>query len=547
MYFLAFWLIKLFRPVIEKSGADYTLVQLIVKCKITMDNRKPFSPNDTRKERNSSFWRQLITYLLFGGMFGMLIGSNPSISTSLFATFSFLMMVSTMSMISDFSTLLLDTRDNTIIIPRPVSERTFLLARIFHITTYILTISLSFSIIPLIVIFIKFNPFAGIVFFGEVLISTLIGIFITHIFYLSLMKYTSGERFKDIIAYFQTALTILFMGGYQLLPRYLSKVDFKGISSWWMMIIPSTWMARTTEVCATFHMTTFDVCAILLGFVVPVLGIWLVIKVLAPGYLRKLESLEQGELKEKDKKSRPRKFTIFSTLGSLVTRTPSENAAFQTIWKLIGRDRNFKQTIFAMMGSVFIMVFILVFQQSKSIEVLRNTSKYLFLIYAPFFFLFSLTANIRYSNNYKSAWIYVVAPISKPGEIISGTYKALIIKIFVPVFILCNSITLYFWGFGFIWQIISGFFLNIFAILLLMLIFKSHLPFSQESKATNSSSKFATSLLMFAISFGLGGFHFLLITYHINVLITLAFSTGICWAFFRILRMRNWNRIEVIG
>jgi hypothetical protein len=359
------------------------------------------------------------------------------------------------------------------------------------------------------------------------------------------MKYTSGERFKDIIAYFQTAMTILFMGGFQLLPRYLAHIEFKSISSWWTMLIPSTWMARTIEACTTFQITGSVILAILLGIAVPAFGIWLVIKVLAPGYLRKLNALEQGEMNGDVKKDVQITWSISGVLSLLFTRSSSESAAFQTVWKLIGRDRNFKQTIFAMLGSVFIMVFIMVFQQFNSTEALKASYKYLYLIYVPFFFLFSLISSIRYGNNGRTAWIYMVAPLRKPGEIISGTYKALIIKIFVPVFMICNGVTLYFWGINLVWQIIAGLFLNIFAILMVMLIFKSHFPFSREIKATNTGTKFIASLLMFFISFGLGGLHYLLISNHVHVAITLALCMTGSWIFFTILRQRNWDRIEV--
>ena len=193
------------------------------------------------------------------------------------------------------------------------------------------------------------------------------------------------------------------------------------------------------------------------------------------------------------------------------------------------------------------MVFIMVFQKFQSVDELSHSQKWLFLIYIPFFFHFSLVANLRYSQNFKSAWIYSVAPISKPGEIISGSYKALMIKIFIPVFVMCNSITLYFCGISYVWQVITGLFLNVFAILLLMILFKGHMPFSQERKTTNAGTSFAVSLLMFGISFGLGGLHYLFVYYRINIFIVMIISIALSWMLFTILRKKNWNRIEAIN
>jgi len=544
MYVLALFLLTIFRSLINKGGADFNQVKTIVKCKITMDNRKSLTPTDQKKERNRTFLLQLLFYFIFGMMFGVLIGSNPSVSTSLFVTFSFLMMLSAINMIADFSTLLLDTRDNTIIIPRPVSERTFLLARIFHISSYILSISLAFSIVPVIAIIVKFHILTAIVFLIEVLLCTLFSIFLTHIFYLSLMKYTSGERFKDIIAYFQTVMTILFMGGYQLLPKYLQHVEIKDISSWKMLLIPSTWMAQTTEVAATFQINWYSTTAIILGMIIPIAGIWLVIKVLAPGYLKKLVVLEQGDRKETATRTTTSSKGLYGILARIFTKTSTENAAFQTIWKLTSRDREFKQTVFAMIGSVAVLVFVFVFKDNSSTEALKHSYKYLYLIYAPFFFLYSLTANLRISNNFRSAWVYTVAPIERPGEIITGSYKALIIKIFIPVYILCNLVTVYIWGPGYTGQIIEGLFLNILLILVVMLMFKSHLPFSQERKTTNKGTSIVSAILMFMVSFGLGGIHYLLVRYNVNLIAVLVITMIGCWVLSNMLRNRSWKMIE---
>lgn len=541
MYALAFLLIGLFRKFIEKSGADYRQVRTIVKYKIIMDNRKSLSPTDQKKERNYAFILQLLFYFIFGVMFGVVIGTNPSLPTSLFVTFSFLMMLSAINMIADFSTLLLDTRDNTIIIPRPVAERTFLLARIFHISSYILSITLAFSIVPVIAIIVKFTVLAAFVFLIEVMMCTLFSIFITHIFYLSLMKYTSGERFKDIIAYFQTIMTILFMGGYQLLPKYLKHIEIKTIDDWTMLLAPPTWMAQTTSAFVGFHFNVFSISSILLGLIIPLAGIWLVIRVLAPGYLKKLVVLEQGDRKHVSTKIVSSKNGIQGKLAYLFTRTSIENAAFQTIWRLTSREREYKQTIFAMIGSVVIIVFVIIFKDSSNVETLKYSNKYLYLIYAPFFFLFGIVTNLRISNNFKSAWVYTVAPIEKPGEIISGAYKAVIIKVFVPLFMLCNAITIYIWGASYIGQIFEGLLFNILSIVTLILLFKSNLPFSVERKEARNWSNILSGFIMFLVAYGMGALHNLMVHFKVNEIIMILIAMLGCGIAFKVLRNRSWK------
>lgn len=545
MHYLAFFLIRIFRKLIENLGADYNQVRLIVKLKLTMDNRKPLNPSDTKKERNSSLWLQLFVYFFMGIMFSVLIGTNPSVLTSMFISFSFLLMISSLNMIAEFNTLLLDTRDNTIIIPRPVSEKTLLFSRIFHITTYILFICLSFSILPIIVTSVKYNIVAGIFLFLEVILSALFSIFLTHAFYLILMRYTSGERFKDIIAYFQTFISILFMGGYQLLPRYINHMNID-VTSWAMMFAPPTWMAGALTLVSTFQFTAFNVVALLLSLIIPIAGIWIVIKYLAPGYTRKLVQLEQGELKVANKPAVSKTTSLLEYLAKICTSSSSENSSFQVIWKLASRDRTFKQGIFASIGSLAVLVLILVFKDWNW-DTLQQSRKYLFLIYMPFYFLFYLILSLKYNDNNQTSWIYLSAPLNKPGEIISGAYKALIVKFYLPLFILINVITVIGSGTWIIPYVAIGFFMNIFIILLIFSLFKSDLPFSIEKKATNSGNNVVFSILMLLGAVALGGTHYFVLDFlKANVWITMVVSITCCWLSFRLVQTKNWSQINPV-
>src|SRR3546814_18687659 len=57
-----------------------------------------------------------------------------------------LMCVLALMLISEFSTILLDTRDQFIILPRPVADRTFSVSRILHIGILLLVLLTGLSL-----------------------------------------------------------------------------------------------------------------------------------------------------------------------------------------------------------------------------------------------------------------------------------------------------------------------------------------------------------------------------------------------------------------
>src|SRR6478609_1286718 len=129
-----FWLkvLDLLKPLFTWQGVDYVQLRAIVGTKLVMDNRRPFSlrVQQQQKESSSSFIYTMLFGALIGFVISFVISSIPSLIISFTIYHSFLIVMIMMLLISDFSSVLLDTSDNTIILPRPISSKTFFAARI---------------------------------------------------------------------------------------------------------------------------------------------------------------------------------------------------------------------------------------------------------------------------------------------------------------------------------------------------------------------------------------------------------------------------------
>ena len=100
-----------FKYIFEKLGINYQLMRRILQVKLTMDGRRVptvMNREEKRKDKNNNFAYSLILYGVYSLIFVpfILAGQNYIYQMSIvFAIFIFIMMT---SLISDFSSVLLD-------------------------------------------------------------------------------------------------------------------------------------------------------------------------------------------------------------------------------------------------------------------------------------------------------------------------------------------------------------------------------------------------------------------------------------------------------
>ncbi len=64
------------------------------------------------------------------------------------------------------------------------------------------------------------------------------------------------------------------------------------------------------------------------------------------------------------------------------------------------------------------------------------------------FIFITAISNLIYSDKYKAAWVYFVAPLAAPGRLLSGAWKAALVKFLLPVYIAVSVFACAIWGCG---------------------------------------------------------------------------------------------------
>ena len=219
--------LRLFKGLFEKFGIDYDAMQKILSIKLTMDQRRVptiFNASSKKKEGNH-FFKSLWIYALYGLILVpfLLLGTNYIFQMSL--VFGMIIFIIMTSMISDFSTVLLDVRDKNILNTKPINGRTISAAKIMHVMIYMTVITGAFVAIPLLVGLVRHGIVFSIVFFIDLVFTLLFVVVLTALIYLFVLRFFDGERLKDIINYVQIILSVGVIAGYQILIHSFNMVE----------------------------------------------------------------------------------------------------------------------------------------------------------------------------------------------------------------------------------------------------------------------------------------------------------------------------------
>ncbi|MGZ2370622.1 hypothetical protein ACXR6G_12635 [Ancylomarina sp. YFZ004] len=544
-------IIRLFKGLFTMMGVDYQQLESILRVKLTMDNRRGFSTSTKKTDSSNQLLLQSFVYAIIGIFIGILIDFMDHTFTAYTMVFSMIMMMIAMLMISEFSVVLIDTRDNAILLPRPINSKTMTMAKLLHIAIYLLHLSLSLSIGSLFFTVINYGFVAGLFFLLMIFLATLFTLFLTNLFYLGLMRFVNGEKLKDIMVYFQIGMAIIFMGAYQLLPRLIEMNDLYNSQmtiEWFTYFVPSAWFSGSITAIISSVYSLENIIFLTLSFLLPLGSLWVIIKYLSPKFSQRLSQMDAVASKpEKIKTQKKGRLKYSEKLALLLTQSTVERTSFKMIWKMSGRERKFKQTAFPAFGYVFVFIAIMVvksFGDEDQLVSLLASKSYLMFLYFTIFAAFAVCMNIIYSDEPKSSWFFSSMPISKPGVILSGTIKAVLAKYVWPLYAIIGGLILYFWSYKVLPDILYAL-VSITLITSFVTVMQSKaLPFSKERLSQDSGDNFIKGILMMVSAALIGLTHWGLTYIPYGVIVGLPIMLALQYLSFRYIKRIKWKQIE---
>ncbi len=492
-------MVQLLRMPLKWMGADYAQLRLLLHTKLIMDFRRvPASLNASGRSKQT-FGKQLLIFSFLGIFisFGFFAVTDTLLSFTI--AYAIIMVMLSTTLISEFTSVLFDQRDNQIILVRPLSNRTLLLSRLLHIQFYLMYIGLALSAISAVVTIFKFGIVAAIFYLIGVLLCTWISILFTSLFYILISKFVSGERFKDIITYVQIFLAIVIMGGYQLLPRMM---DVDGISSFTMRIhaytyfIPPAWLAAWVQLSMPARLSVQIVLLAIPALTFTAVGGMLLVRFLSGGFANILS--QTGETRAETRKNKHAYGKSASGIYGLLCVSEYEKTGWKLAHAVTKRDRKFKQAVYPAYGFMVVMAVVMLKPDFNNLSAwyaeLSNSSRYLMFIFFGFFAA-NYADQIRYTDTPEAGWVYKALPIEAPGHILSGALKAVLTKYFAPIYVILISAATFIWGIHILPLMILGAILIITSTLISITLQNAALPFTQPREMQQKGSNFLKIML----------------------------------------------------
>ncbi len=537
-----------------KKDVDFEKLKIIAETKLIMDRRRVrvTMKKQTKKDPNNQMLTTLIVYAILGVFIGILVLTLKEIVMTMTIIHSYVLFMMAMTLITDFSSVLLDTTDNQIILPRPVNSKTFFVARLVHILVYLLQFTLALALFPVIFIFIGYGILVGLASIITILLTVLFAVFITYLLYGLILKLSSEEKIKDIISGFQIAMTIIFAVGFQIVPRLINIENLKVTMPihWYTYLLPPMWMANALQAVQQLKVDGPHFVMILLAVALPVFTFWVMIKFLAPSFAKKMAAMGNAGTQEEIviNAAGEQKKGLSEKLAPIVCINKTEQAGFEMAWKMTARDKGFKIQFYPSLAYMLVFIFIVIFKRGENFAhtwaTLSSSESFLWCVYLPMFTISAAVSLLAFNENFAASWVYISRPLKQPGSLISGALKMLLVKFFAPIILILFAFSYYVWGYKIIDDFVLGIFNNILVFLIISHVGKSYLPFSMQPNVNQQSGKFVRVFVQMAIIGSLVGLHYLALKVWWLVAVLIPFSAVGCYFLFRTVQNYSWQKIS---
>ncbi len=537
-----------------KKDVDFEKLKIIAETKLIMDRRRVrvTMKKQSNKEPNNQLLMTLIVYCILGLFIGILVLTLKEIVITMTIIHSYILFMMAMTLITDFSSVLLDTTDNQIILPRPVNSKTFFVARLVHILVYLLQFTIALALFPIIFIFIGYGILVGLASLITILLTVMFAVFITYLLYGLILRISSEEKIKDIISGFQIVMTIIFAVGFQVVPRLINMENLKVSMPihWYTYLLPPMWMANALQAVQQLHVDGPHFIMILLAVALPVFTFWVMIKFLAPSFAKKIAAMGNAGTQEEVVLNKAGQQTkgLSEKIAPIICVNKTEEAGFEMAWKMTARDKGFKIQFYPSLAYILVFVFIVVFKRGEDFantwSTLSSTKSFLWCVYLPMFAISAAVSLIAFNENFAASWVYISRPLKLPGSMISGALKMLLVKFFTPIILVLFAFSYYVWGYKIIDDFLLGIFNSILVCLIIAHVGKSYLPFSMQPNVSQQSGKFVRVFIQMAIIGSLVGLHYLALKIWWLVAVLVPFSAAGCYFLFRTIQNYSWQKIS---
>jgi len=495
----------------RKIGADYHQFKGLLRASLKMDFRQSRVAGGRRSSR-SALLHTVLFYFIMSIVFSLSIFPRSDVFGYSFLMLAMSMVMMAFAVVIEFHEIVIHPDDSEILGSRPISSRTYFLAKMANLLFYITILGASLNLVPSVVgIGVAGSRFYfPVVYFLVSWAANLTTAAFIVLLYAFLVKSLPFERVRDVLSYVQIAFTFVLIFSYQFVPRIFQPgesgaglLDLRGL---WNLFAPPAWFASFVALAVgqsggqMAHLSS-------LALVGGVLVLSTAFRNISLEYARYISELSTavGSAQETERKGEGLRGNLIERIKCWFVRDPIERAGFELVSRYLKRDRTLRMRIFPAFGFPLAMLALYIYQgqfsDPFSMEKPFGTIfPLVFLVYVAFFFHFILPT----CDDWRAAWLYWVVPLESPGKIYWGAIKAIILVYVLPFFILLTAI------FSLKMSLAHALLVSCLNLLLFLTyyaflsLFAKDLPLSRKFERGRSNVRFVFTLIIFPV-FMVGG------------------------------------------
>ena len=505
--FLSLKILDRFKKIFEGIGINYKLLRIILKTKLTLDMRRApaINTNNKRKkdEEQTSIFKGYLLHLIFGVFLAFFIYfiHDEMIRMMYFSGAFFFM--TTMYLISDFSFVLLDTKDKNILMTKPLDSKTVSLSKVLHILIYMFRLN-AFIAGPSIVVMMMSNGVLSLpIFLLEILMMDLMIFLVTAFIYLLVLRFFDGELLRNIINIIQILLTIVVTIGYQIAIRMIDFTSLQNMEYSFNLahyLNPILWFGAPFEIIYHGGQSYLYIFTALI-IIVPVASFIL--------YLSLSKKMESLLLKlEGEGNERPSKHRFEKIVGLILNRNEISKQSFHFSNAMFRSDRSLKLKIYPALSSGVFLPILMIFNMRMGGREFRATGyEYLYLYFNLLMFpsIFNLT---YFSSAWRGSYAFISSGFKNVKELNRGLMQSMAYRFFIPILILNMVIYSIIFGNRFVIDFVIVFLVSIVIMPIVGKLYFKGYPFAKPIDESNQKDSLDKFLLSLAIAAGFAIVHF---------------------------------------
>lgn len=376
----------------------------------------------------------IVMYLVAGFMTGMIAFSPVDLFTYTIIVHAMTFFVVGMAVTSESGDILFNANESDVLVHRPITPRTLLLAKTINLVAFTLVLATALNLFP---------SLLGIAVTGarvwfpaiHLLSMTLLCIFCASAVvcvYGLVIKFLDREKFDNFAAWSQVGMSILFIGGYQVVPRLLR--HFAGFSlqpyARYLFALPPAWFAGFDSAIA--GRMPFGGLLALVGVSVTAALAYIAIGRLSSSYSVGLAKISETRVTAPTP-GRARKYReLRNPLLLWWLRDPIEMRSFRLAAAYMRRDRDIKLRLYPSLTIFVIIPIVTLLDRNGGLSVFAALISIFMLALMPYQALLTL----QMSQHYLAADIFSIAPLETAAPVFHGVRKAALVYLLLPTFLL---------------------------------------------------------------------------------------------------------------